>query len=209
MDSIRKALGVIRANRKPYFAINGVYYGLVLCGMLVSSLFPAVQRLLMANIRASFESGLFSAVVKAYQSGNVPLAALLTFAINSALGAFAVITLPSIVIPFAGCAAGFIRATTWGLMLSPTNPRLLLAMLPHSIVLLLEGQAYVLAAFGCYLWGKWFLRPGGAGFATRADGYRAGFRANVQLYALILPLLAVSAVYEAVEVIAASALLRS
>jgi hypothetical protein len=206
MNGFRDAIGVIRANRRPYIAFNALYYGLVLCGMIVAGIWPGLQEHLMANVRDAFQAGLFQAVSAAYRSGNVPLAALLTFVVNSALGAFAVITLPSAVIPFAGCLTGFVRATVWGLTLSPTSPKLLLVMLPHSVVLLLEGQGYVLAAFGGYLWGKWLVRPESAGLATHGDGYRAGLRANLALYRLILPVLAVAAVYEAVEVIGMMAL---
>jgi len=208
MSGFHRALDVIRANRRPYFAVNAGYYGLVLCGMIVASFAPGLQQQLMARMNSAFEAGMFRLVTEAYRSGNVPLAALLTFGVNSALGAFAVITLPSAVIPFAGCLMGCVRATMWGLMLSPTSPKLLLVMLPHSVVLLLEGQGYVLAAFGVYLWGKWILHPEGAGLATRGEGYLAGLRANLSLYWLILPVLAVSAVYEAVEVIGMMALAK-
>ncbi len=76
-------------------------------------------------------------------------------------------------------------------------------MLPRLLILLIEGQGYVLAIFGSYLWGRWVVHPGKAGFATRKAGYLAGFRANMQLYSPILATLAVSAVYEAIEVIGA------
>jgi hypothetical protein len=197
MNGFREAIGVILANRRPDIAFNALYYGLVLCGMIIAGIWPGLQEHLMARMRDAFEAGLFKAVSAAYRSGNFPLAALLTFVVNSALGAFAVITLPSAVIPFAGCFTSFVRASMWGLMLSPTNPRLLLVMLPHSVVLLLEGQGYVLAAFGGYLWGKWLVRPESGGLTTHGEGYRAGLRANLALYRLILPVLAVAAVYEA------------
>ena len=86
-------------------------------------------------------------------------------------------------------------------MLSPTDPRLLLVMIPHSLTVLLEGEAYVVAMFGCYLWGKWLIRPASAGFPNSREAYHAGLRANLQLYRLVLVLLAVAALYEAIEVI--------
>jgi hypothetical protein len=116
--------------------------------------------------------------------------------------------LPSLLIPFAGFVVGCYRAAIWGLSLSPTNPRLLLVMIPHSLTILLEGEAYVVAMFGCYIWGKWLIRPASAGFPSARDAYRAGLRANLQLYRLILILLAVAAVYEAIEVIGMMALAR-
>jgi hypothetical protein len=197
------AIGIIGANRRPYIVINIVYYGLVLCAMIVAALYPALQHTLLASLQAQFQTNsLLAKVAKVYTSGNIPLAALVTFLVNSVLGAFASITLPSALIPFSGFLVGSYRPVIWGLLLSPTSHKLQLAMLPHSLTLLLEGQGYILAMFGSYLWGKWFLQPDKAGFATRKEGYLAGLRANVQLYSLILAVLAVAAVYEAIEVIA-------
>jgi hypothetical protein len=48
----------------------------------------------------------------------------------------------------------------------------------------------------------------GAGFSNSREAYRAGLRANLQLYRLILLLLAVAAVYEAIEVIGMMAVAR-
>jgi len=62
--------------------------------------------------------------------------------------------------------------------------------------------------FGSYLWGKWLIRPASAGFRSGRDAYRAGLRANLQLYRLILILLVAAALYEAIEVIGMIALAR-
>lgn len=189
------AVATIRANRRAYIAINLMFYGLVACGSLIAGFCPVVQEKMLASLHAQLgTSALLGPVSRAYQSGNVPVAALLTFMVNSVFGAFAQITMPAAVIPFAGFLTGLLRPLAWGLMLAPTKTQMTLKMLPHSIVLLLEGQAYVLAVFGGFLWGDWFLYPARGGFATWKQGYRAGFRANVQLYKLILAVLAVSAV---------------
>jgi len=201
MNAWQRAIGLIRAHRRAYLAINAGYYGLVLGGMIVTALAPALQQRLLLHMRDAFHSGMLARVTEAYQSGNVARAALLTFLVNSALGAFAVITLPSALIPFAGCFTAAVRAVLWGVMLSPTSPTLLLVMLPHSLVLLLEGQGYVLAAFGAWLWARSYIDPAGG-------GYGAGLRACLRIYCLVLPVLAVAAVYEAVEVIGMSALRR-
>jgi hypothetical protein len=208
MSAFDSAIEAIRANRRAYLAINVGYYGLVFLGMLVAGFFPSVQHVLLDRVRFALATGFLSPVTEAYRSGNFVSAAVLTFLVNSLLGAMAAITLPSVPLPFAGCLLAFYRAAMWGLTLSPTSPAMLLAMAPHSITLLFEGQAYVLAAFGCYLWGKWFLLPRQSGFATRRRAYAAGFRASVQLYTMILPVLAISAVYEAAEVIIMARLVR-
>ena len=199
-------IGIIRANRWPYLVINVIYYGLIVCGMIVAALYPPLQQIMLARMHAETQSALLAPVVRAYMSGNIPLAALLTFLVNSA-ATFVQITLLSALIPFSGLMV-CTRAVEWGLALSPTTPRIAAVMLPHSLTLLLEGQGYILAMFGCYLSGKWFLRPGKYGFATRRDGYVAGLRVNLRMYPLIVAVLAVAAGYEASEVVAVATLVR-
>ena len=202
------SFALIRENRRPYLAINVLFFGLVFLGSVVSALAPRLQEALLGSLLAALNHGLLARVASLYRSGNVPLAAVATFLVNAILGALLCITLPSLLIPFSGLVFGCYRAAIWGLTLSPTNPRLLLVMIPHSLTILLEGEAYVVAMFGCYLWGKWLVRPTNSGFQSWHQGYCAGLRANLQLYRLILILLAVAAVYEAIEVIGMMALAR-
>lgn len=205
MESDNKALrglAIIRANLWPYIVINILYYGLVLCGMTVEALYPAARDRLLASHQVPVHANsVLDAAAKVYQSKNIPLAALVTFLVNSIIGAFASITLPSALIPFSGFVVGLCRPAVWGIWFSSTRSQV--TMLPRLLVLLIEGQAYILAIFGSYLWGRWVIHPTKSGFGTRTAGYRAGLRTNMQLYSLILATLAVSAIYEAVEVIGA------
>ena len=197
----RDALSIIRANRRAYITVNAIFYGLILVGALISALVSSIQQSMLAALRSQFEGGsLLAIVARVYRSGNIALAALVTFLVNGILGAFAQITVPSAVIPFAGFIIGFGRGLLWGLLFSPSDATLRLVMLPHAVTVFLEGQGYVLATFGCYLWGSWILRPAKAGFVSRKEAYVAGLRANGRIYALVFAVLAVAAVYEAIEV---------
>jgi hypothetical protein len=206
LSSLRPCFALIREHRRAYMAINFLFFGLVLLGFVVAALYPELQKTLQTSLAEAFSRGLLSRIAAVYRSGNIPLAALVTFVVNAVLGAFGFITLPSFLLPFAGLAAGCYRAAIWGVSLAPTSPGLMLVMIPHSVTLLLEGEAYVVAMFGSYLWGKWLIRPASASLQNRGEAYRAGLLANLQLYRLILILLAVAAVYEAVEVIGMMAL---
>lgn len=203
---LQPCFALIRANRRAYFVLNLLFFGLVFLGFVVAGLDPSIQKALQSDLRSAFERGLLARVAIFYRSGNVPMAALVTFLVNSIVGAFGCITLPSFLIPFLGLVAGCYRAAVWGLALSPTNPGLLLVMIPHSLTPLLEGEAYVVAMFGSYLWGKWLIRPASAGLPNSRAAYSAGLRANLQLYRLVLLLLAVAAIYESIEVIGLMAL---
>lgn len=202
MKVFRRAIETLSSNRRAYIGLNIAFYGLVLCGMAVSMAYPSIQERLLALIRSGLSKGAMSTVRDAYAGGHAAAASMLTFAVNGLIGAFASITLPSLLIPFSGVVCGLYRAAVWGLALAPVGHKMQIVMLPHSLTLILEGQAYVLAMLGAYVLGKWFVSPHSAGFATHKEGYVAGVKANLALYTLILGVLAVSAVYEAIEVIA-------
>ena len=147
-------------------------------------------------------------VAAAYDSGNVVLAAAVTFGVNLVLGSFLELTLPSLVIPLFGVALGLFRALLWGLLLAPQGS-LTYAMIPHSVTLLLEGQGYVIAMLGAFTITKGFFRPAAYGASGRLAGYAAGVGRCARLYLLVIAVLAVAAIYEAIEVIAMMNLLPS
>ena len=74
-------------------------------------------------------------------------------------------------------------------------------MLPHSITLILEGQAYILALFAVYLQGRALLWPKSVGLETYKQGYVEGLKRTGRMYILVIMTLAIAAVYEVLEVI--------
>ena len=54
MKAIRNAFAVIGRNRRAYIVLNVVFYGLVVCGMVLAALNPAVQEALKNATRESF-----------------------------------------------------------------------------------------------------------------------------------------------------------
>jgi hypothetical protein len=201
MKAVKNALAIVRENRRAYIIINLVYYGLVLVGMVYVSFNPALQEFLLDQVGEAFAMGPLAAVTEAYTNGQVITATLLTFVINLVAGSLIYITLPSLVIPFSGFLVGILRAVLWGLLLSPTNPELGAVMIPHSITLILEGQAYVLVLLAVYVQGHSFLWPHRTGSESYRQGYLQGLKQTAQLYLLVIIVLAVSALYEVLEVI--------
>ncbi len=134
-------------------------------------------------------------------SKSIPLAALTTFAINFPLGSLVCITLPSIILPGAGVLVAGLRAALWGLLLAPSFGTCSGMMLPHSFTLLLEGEGYVIAAFfGLLVLVYLFRKDEGTGAANR---YVKALLMNVRGNLLVAIVLAVAAIYEAIEVILA------
>jgi hypothetical protein len=86
-------------------------------------------------------------------------------------------------------------------LLSPANPDLRLVMIPHSITLILEGQAYILAMVAAYIQGRAFLFPNTIGLESRVKGYVEGLKRTGKLYVLVIVTLAIAAIYEVAEVV--------
>jgi hypothetical protein len=74
-------------------------------------------------------------------------------------------------------------------------------MIPPSITVLIEFQAYIVAAFGTYLTGRTIFLPVAGEKRSVGQGYKAAAAHVLTLYALIVPLLFLGAVYEAFEII--------
>ena len=201
MKAIISALRTIKEFRRAYIVLNLVYYGLVICGMVYVAFNPALQQLLLEAVGSAFTEGPLSTVAGAYTGGQILLAIVLTFVVNLTIASFLWITLPSLVIPFSGLVTGACRAILWGVLLSPSSPEMSAVMIPHSLTLILEGQAYILAMLAAYIQGRAFLWPATVDAATHGEGYRAGVKRSLRLYLLVAIVLAVAAVYEVLEVI--------
>jgi hypothetical protein len=86
----------------------------------------------------------------------------------------------------------------WGLLFAPTETSPLTpALWLHVPTILLEGEAYIVAMLGVWLW--WH------GVFSRSDArwraWRQGLVLHTRVYAAVVALLAIAAIYEAIEVI--------
>jgi hypothetical protein len=198
---IGPALAEIRRRRRLFHSLHLVYFGLCLGCMLVIYEVPDVQGALLVAVGAQVEdgSGPLGVAGRAYRSQNIARAAVVTLGVNFVVGSFAVITLPSLVLPGIGVLMAAWRAMLWGLLLAPTHLGLSRVMLAHSATLLLEGEAYILAAFFALLIPLClFDRKAGTTVGSR---YGRAILMNLRGNLLVLLVLALAAIYEAVEVI--------
>jgi hypothetical protein len=198
----RRALGwvfqPVLAHRRALLAVNVLYFGAVLVGIAYTAVDRTIQAALLRAVgEALSPTGTLGPVAEAYGSGQLAAAIILTFVVNLAIGAAFYITLPSLLIPFAGLLTGAFRGILWGLLFSPLGHVLDIAFAPHALTILLEGEAYVVAMLGIWLWWWPVLRQGG----RRWRAWRDGLRLQGRIYAAVIFLLAVAAVYEALEVI--------
>ncbi len=198
---MRAAQELVRRHLRAYLILNCVFYGLVAVGTAYAFSNRDAQAALTQAILNGFAAPPLSIARDVYLSRNVPAAALVTFLVNTFLGSFLSITLPSLLIPFAGVAVGIYRAVLWGIALAPTTPELARAMVPHSLTLLLEGQGYILAMFGVHILWTSVYQGLRRSLSALAAGYVEGLRAAFWIYWLVVPVLAIAAIYEALEII--------
>ncbi|MDR0220711.1 MAG: hypothetical protein LBI54_04810 [Lachnospiraceae bacterium] len=202
MKIIASPITIIKDNKKAYIVSNIAFYGLFVIAAAVTFFFPELQENAIAGVNQDLtaydEAGL--TVASAYDNANVPAAVGLTFIINLAVGAFLTMTLPSLIIPFSGLLMGAYRAIFWGILFAPISSDSL-AILPHYLTLIIEGQANVFCVFAIILHGKAFLFPKSSGAKTRRQGYKLGLKQTAWLYIPIIVFLLIGAIYEALEVI--------
>lgn len=198
---------LIKEHRRAYVIINAAYYGLVLCLMVYGLFNRELNQKLLELVGTGFSQGFLAPVAGAYIGGKVLAAIGLTFVTNLLVGSFATITLPGLIIPFSGMLMGAYRAVLWGLLFSPPlddlSPLKLLAGLLILILLLLEGQAYVLTLLGVYVQGRAFLFPERVGAAGHWAGYKLGLKQTLSIYVWVAAVLVVAAIYEALMAILA------
>lgn len=198
---LRLPLAEIRRYKHLFIAMNLIYFGTVVLFMLVAYAVPEFQSCFLVGVSSQLTegSGILGIAGEAYASKNMLRAAVTTFAINFPLGSLACITIPSIILPGSGVLVAGLRSMLWGLILAPGFSELTGMMIPHSLTLLLEGHGYVIAAFfGVLVPVYLFRKSEGPNVGVR---YGRALLMNVRGNLLVIIVLAVAAVYEAIEVI--------
>ena len=107
MGVFRSAWQLVRDHSRAYLALNVMYYGLVgLAMMYVALINPSLQQQLLGDVEQALTEGPLATVGGAYLGGNVVVAAILTFLVNLFAGSVLYVTLPSLIVPFAGIPLG-------------------------------------------------------------------------------------------------------
>ncbi|OOC53698.1 MULTISPECIES: stage II sporulation protein M [Nocardiopsis] len=196
MRTLRQPFQIIRANLRAYLAMNALMYGLFLIGMGAALLFPELNA---AQIADQQENGTTDLVVSLLS--NVWLFSLTILLVNVVTVAVLTILLPSMVVPFAGIVIFMYRAFNFGVVLAPVDETTAKILIPHSLTILIEFQAYVLVMLAAYVLGKAWLRPRTVGARNRRQGYVLGLRQIGWLGLPAMVLFVIGAVYEAFEII--------
>ncbi|TCU81850.1 hypothetical protein EDF48_11527 [Curtobacterium sp. PhB191] len=191
-SAVRRSGQIIRRESRAYLVLNVSAYGLVVLGFAIGLVFPGLTDARMSAMEADGTAGLVTRLVS-----SPALFALTILAVNVLRLSLLTIVLPSLVVPFAGLAIFGAWAVQTGITLVPSTGEGWVALIPHSVTLLIELQAYVLLLLGSFLLGKYWLRPGAAGAERHRDGYRRGLQQLGTLAVPALALLVIGAAWEA------------
>lgn len=192
MTLVSRPLQILRTHLRTYLLANLVMYGLFLLGF---GLGLAMPELAAGRAESLQEDGTADLVGRLLS--NVWLFAAMILGVNTLTVGLASIVLPSLVIPFAGIAIFAYRAVVIGITLAPTDPSTWIILIPHSLTLIIEFQAYILLVLGAYLLGRAWITPGFVGESSRGRAYLAGLRMLGWLGLAALALLIFGALYEA------------
>jgi Stage II sporulation protein M len=187
----RRSYQIIRANFRAYLIINAIVYGLVITGMVAAMVFPSLGATQLATLEDNGTTDLIRSLLN-----NPLLFSLTILGVNVTSGAL-LIVLPSSIVPFAGIALFAYKAFTLGLAMAPTTKIITVGLIPHSLTILIEFQAYALLMFGAYILGRSWVRPATIGARNHRQGYLRGLQELGWLSLSTLPLFIVGAIWEA------------
>lgn len=192
MPLVRAPLQILRTHRRAYLLANLVFYGLVLGGFALGLAVPELAAGRAEGLETDGTADLVGRLLS-----NVWLFAAMILGVNTITVGLASIVLPSLVIPFLGIAVFAYRAVVIGVTLAPTDQSTWIVLIPHSLTLVIEFQAYILLVLGAYLLGRAWITPSFEEETSRVRAYGTGLRLLGVLSLTALALLVVGALYEA------------
>lgn len=183
---------VVAENARVYVVANAATYGIFLLGFGLGVAFPHLSRAQHARLEDDGTAALVRSLI-----ADPWLFALTILMVNTLKMGVLTIVAPSLIVPFSGIALFAYWDVTTGMTLVPANDIGWVALIPHSLTLIVELQAYLLLLLGVYLLGKYSIRPRTVGAESHWQGYLRGLRDLGWLALPALTLLVLGAVYEA------------
>lgn len=193
----REGLEYYRRHWKLLLSIAVTYYGLVFVVGLLVALTPGggeLQETLIQQAGSEIETAL-PGLLEAYLNNPI-LAVGYTFVINLVLGTVLWITIPGLILFVLAPLTAFYRAMAWGIIFAPTQPSLVILVLP---TLLSEGLGYVLAVVPSMRLGMSWLLPKLAfkqEALSRGQAFRKAFYEMGHAYLIVIIALLAAAIIE-------------
>jgi len=189
---LRRPFQIVRANLRIYLALNALMYGLALLGFGLGLLFPNLNAAQLESLQDDGTADLVTGLL------TTPwLFAATILAVNIVKLSLVHIALPSLVVPFAGIPITAYWALTTGITLAPAGSASWIPLIPHSLTLVIEFQAYIVLLLGAFILGRSWVRPRTVGAGNRRQGYLRGLQQFGWLALPALAMLIVGAIWEA------------
>jgi len=182
-----------------FIGTHSALYGLLIAMTAAAAGNPLLNLGVVELFSYQFQEGGLQHVAAAYESGNVPMAALYTWAFNYFFATLLMSVFPSLIVPgwaFLKNAATFALV---GFGLAPIWPQTIDQFSWHSITMTLELEAYVIVSFAAIMVPVKALQ--GLQRNEFANGLLDGYRILASAALLAGVLLAVAGLYEAVSLI--------
>jgi len=188
------------ASRPQLFAfVNVALYGVFFAAMAAAYLMPLASMRFMMFIGREFSQGELSYIGQAYRSGDIFMAAAATFVHNFFQATVLLTMLPSLILPFAGFIKNLLTFGAVGFVMAPQWTGSVTTLVYHSVTMVLELEAYIVASFAVVLLPIRFFS--GLRRNEPVEGLREGFKVVVGATILAGLLLAFAALYEAATII--------
>jgi hypothetical protein len=193
---------IFRKDWKLFLAANLIFYGPVAVGVIVAILRPEVQEAVIEFFRRALSTGTLSPVTEAASAGDVLRTSLLIFLYNFLVATILTSTLPSVVFPPWTSLIFALRGLLVGIAVAaPGGGATAVDMASRYIVLLLEGEAYVVAIFASLRQIEALVLPVRLGERSRLKAYARALLDTLALTGIVGAMLAFSALVEAALVI--------
>jgi hypothetical protein len=182
-----------------FTGLHAGLYGLLFCSMLAGLANPLANYRMVRVLSTVFSEGDLSHVGQAYESGNILLAAWATF-YNNFIVQTLLMTFGISVVPFApGLLKTALSFALVGFVMAPVWAGAAGGLTYHSITMVLELEAYIVACFAVVVWPLRLVD----GLRTDALHLHVRRAAHVVGGAVLLSalMLAIAALYEAVTLI--------
>lgn len=182
-----------------WLTLHVILYGTFLLAMFAAMRFPAWNMALTQFVAQIFIEGELSFIGQAYASQDILRAAAATFYHNYVTATLLLTLAVSLIVPAAGVFKTWASFAFMGFAMSPLWTGTLSAYTYHSITMILEFEAYILASFATAVYAVCFVS--GVVRGTIQQGFARGLR--VMLAAAILSgcILATAACYEAITLL--------
>lgn len=187
----REACQSLRQHWQLFLALNVAFFGLVAITYATGN--SELDAWFSARMKESAQLGIAQWALTWWGRNFLATAAAIV-AVNFFVGSLFYLTLPSLVVPGAALPLVLFRAFVWGIISSDWGAHRDYGRL---LLVLFEGEAYVVATTAAILHARAWLFPRRAGADNHRAGYQIGLRQNLVLQVLVAVELMIAALYEA------------